>query len=83
MARLEALAIDRSEVLSVSDALIDHLTATSASKQFVGVATGLVTVEQFQEAGAPALMRLGELPAYLGLAAEQDGETNRTRVRLR
>jgi phosphoglycolate phosphatase-like HAD superfamily hydrolase len=69
LACLGELAIGRLRVLYVGDALMDHQAATSASLQFVGVATGFVTVEQFKEAGAPALGRLGELPAYLGLAA--------------
>jgi phosphoglycolate phosphatase-like HAD superfamily hydrolase len=69
LACLGALAIPRSQVLYVGDALMDHQAATSASIHFVGVATGLVTVEQFKEAGVPALGRLGELPAYLGLPA--------------
>jgi phosphoglycolate phosphatase-like HAD superfamily hydrolase len=68
LAHLGAMAIRRSQVLYVGDALMDYQAATSASLQFVGVATGLVTLEQFKEAGAPALGRLGELPAYLGLA---------------
>ena len=69
LARLGASAIQRSQVLYVGDALMDHQAAIGASLQFVGVATGFVTVEQFKEAGAPAIGRLGELPAYLGLVA--------------
>lgn len=68
LSRLGELAIPRSKVLYVGDALMDYQAATSASIHFVGVATGLVTVDHFKEAGATTIGRLGELPAYLGLA---------------
>jgi HAD superfamily hydrolase (TIGR01549 family) len=67
LARLAELGISRSEVLYVGDALMDHEAAVRAGIQFVGVATGFVSTEQFQGAGAPVITRLGDLPAYLGL----------------
>jgi phosphoglycolate phosphatase-like HAD superfamily hydrolase len=67
LARLAELGIRRSEVLYVGDALMDHEAAIHASIRFVGVATGFVGIEQFREAGAPAIARLGELLVYMGL----------------
>jgi phosphoglycolate phosphatase-like HAD superfamily hydrolase len=67
LARLAELGIEPSEVLYVGDATMDHEAATNAGILFLGVATGFVSVEQFQERGAAAISRLGELPAYLGL----------------
>jgi phosphoglycolate phosphatase-like HAD superfamily hydrolase len=69
LARLATLGISRSEVQYVGDALMDHQAAVNAGIQFVGVATGFVSLEQFHEVGALAIARLGELPAYLGLGA--------------
>jgi len=69
LSRLGELGIKRSNVLYVGDALMDHQAAINASIQFIGVATGFVTVEEFKEAGASAIARLGELPTYIGLAA--------------
>jgi phosphoglycolate phosphatase-like HAD superfamily hydrolase len=69
LARLAELGIQRSEVLYVGDALMDHEAAVHAGIRFVGVATGFVSIEQFQDAGASAIARLGELPAYIGLGA--------------
>ncbi|HEX8034943.1 MAG TPA: HAD hydrolase-like protein, partial [Ktedonobacterales bacterium] len=65
--RLEGLGIKRSEVLYVGDALMDYQAAIDASIQFVGVATGFVSFEQFKEVGAAAISRLGDLPAYIGV----------------
>jgi phosphoglycolate phosphatase-like HAD superfamily hydrolase len=69
LGRLAELGIGQSEVLYVGDALMDHEAAVSAGLQFMGVATGFVSIEQFQEVGAPAIARLDELPAYIGLGA--------------
>lgn len=67
LAHLAELGIRRSAVLYVGDALMDHEAAVHAGIQFVGVATGFMSIEQFQEVGASAIARLGELPAYIGL----------------
>jgi phosphoglycolate phosphatase-like HAD superfamily hydrolase len=67
LAHLAERSITPSEVLYVGDALMDHEAAAHAGLQFVGVATGFVSMEQFQEAGALAIAHLGELPAFLGL----------------
>jgi phosphoglycolate phosphatase-like HAD superfamily hydrolase len=67
LARLAELGIQRSHVLYVGDAIMDHEAATSAGIEFLGVATGFVSIDQFQGRGAQAISRLGELPAYLGL----------------
>jgi phosphoglycolate phosphatase-like HAD superfamily hydrolase len=67
--RLAELGIRRSEVLYVGDALMDHEAAVQAGIQFVGVTTGFVSIEQFQEVGVPVIARLGELAAYIGLGA--------------
>jgi len=67
LARLAGRGIRPSEVLYVGDALIDYQAAAHAGIQFVGVATGFVSIEQFQEAGASAIPHLGELPAFLRL----------------
>jgi phosphoglycolate phosphatase-like HAD superfamily hydrolase len=69
LAHLAALGICRSGVLYVGDALMDHGAAVNAGIQFVGVATGFVSIEQFQAGGGQAIARLGELPAYIGLEA--------------
>jgi phosphoglycolate phosphatase-like HAD superfamily hydrolase len=68
LARLAEVGIRRSEVLYVGDALMDHEAAVHAGIRFVGVATGFVSIEQFQAAGAPAIARLGQLPAHIGLS---------------
>lgn len=65
LVRLAELGIRRAEVLYVGDALMDHEAAVHAGIRFLGVATGFVSTEQFQEAGAPVIARLGELPAYI------------------
>lgn len=67
LARLAELGISRSEVLYVGDALIDHEAAVQAGIQFLGVTTGFVGIEQFQEVGALAITRLGELLVHIGL----------------
>ena len=67
LARLSELGIRGSEILYVGDAAMDHEAAVNAGIQFLGVATGFVSREQFQERGAQAINRLGELPAYLGI----------------
>lgn len=67
MLRLEGLGIQRSEVLYVGDALMDYQAAIDASIQFVGVATGFVSFEQFKDVSAAAISRLGDLPAYIGV----------------
>jgi HAD superfamily hydrolase (TIGR01549 family) len=67
LARLSELGIRGSEILYVGDAAMDHEAAVNAGIQFLGVATGFVSVEQFQERGAQAINRLGELPVYLGI----------------
>lgn len=48
---LDKVNIDRSDVVYVGDALIDHVAASTAGLQFIGVATGLVTAEQMLNAG--------------------------------
>jgi phosphoglycolate phosphatase-like HAD superfamily hydrolase len=65
LVRLGELGIARSGVLYVGDALMDFEAATNAGLQFVGVATGFVTIEQFQAVGAQVIARLGELPTLL------------------
>src|SRR5262245_24235031 len=67
LACLTGRGIRPSEVLYVGDALMDHEAAVHAGIRFVGVATGFVSIEQFQEAGASVIARLGELPAFLAL----------------
>jgi HAD superfamily hydrolase (TIGR01549 family) len=67
LARLAKLGIGRPDVLYVGDALMDYEASLHAGIQLVGVATGFVSIEQFQDVGAPAIARLGELPANIGL----------------
>jgi phosphoglycolate phosphatase-like HAD superfamily hydrolase len=67
LARLAELGIQSTEVLYVGDAIMDHDAAVSAGIRFLGVATGFISIEQFQARGADAVARLGELPAYVGV----------------
>lgn len=70
LARLAELNIARSEVVYVGDALMDYEAARDAGIQFLGVATGFVTIEQFKAAGAQAVARLGEVAAYIDVRHE-------------
>ena len=67
LARLAELGIHSFEVLYVGDAIMDHEAAVNAGIEFLGVATGFISIEQFQARGAEAIARLGEIPAYIGL----------------
>jgi HAD superfamily hydrolase (TIGR01549 family) len=67
LARLAELGIQRSEVVYVGDALMDYEAAKDAGIQFVGVATGFVSVERFHAAGAPAIAALANLLSQIGL----------------
>ena len=51
---LRTTGITPPEVVYVGDSLIDHAAAVGAGISFIGVATGLVSVEAFHEAGAVA-----------------------------
>jgi phosphoglycolate phosphatase-like HAD superfamily hydrolase len=53
--------IELSEVVYIADGLHDMKAAFGAGFSFIGVATGLVSIEDFQKAGAVAIPNLGEL----------------------
>jgi phosphoglycolate phosphatase-like HAD superfamily hydrolase len=58
---LELRGIRPREVLYVGDGLHDMAAAAGAGFNFAGVATGLVTLDQFQDAGGAAIRTLSEL----------------------
>jgi HAD superfamily hydrolase (TIGR01549 family) len=53
--------IQSEEVLYIGDALMDYYAARDADMGFIGVTTGLVTKEQFENEGAKAVGSLTEL----------------------
>jgi phosphoglycolate phosphatase len=53
------------ETLYIGDGIHDFNAAREAELKFIGVATGLVTVSDFEEAGAEAINDLSELPAIV------------------
>jgi phosphoglycolate phosphatase-like HAD superfamily hydrolase len=58
---IEARDIKRGEVLYVGDGLHDMKAALGAGFEFIGVETGLVTAEQFKEAGARSIPDVSHL----------------------
>jgi len=61
--------IEPSQVLYVADGLHDMAAAIGAGFNFAGVTTGLVTADQFSDAGAFALGSLAELLPDYGVKA--------------
>jgi phosphoglycolate phosphatase-like HAD superfamily hydrolase len=53
------------ETLYVADGLHDMRAAIGAGLNFIGVATGLVSLDEFHEAGVPAIKTLSELMPHL------------------
>lgn len=53
-------------IVYVGDALMDYCAARDAGLHFVGVTTGLITAQQFREAGAEHIVdRLSQLPELI------------------
>lgn len=65
--RLAGHGVEKAAIVYVGDALHDYHAARDAGISFVAVTTGLVSKDQFSEAGAPHIIdRLGKLPGILG-----------------
>lgn len=58
---LDAQKIKPAEVVYIGDGLHDMKAALGAGFGFIGVETGLVTAEQFKDAGAKSIPTIGEL----------------------
>ena len=62
---LKSQEIDPSEVPYVGDSLKDMDAALGAGLKFIGIATGLTTVEEFEKQGVPGVNKLSDLLIFL------------------
>lgn len=63
---LHALGIGKSEAVYVGDGTIDFLAARGAGLDFIGVTTGLTSVEEFEKEGVEKIIRdIRDLSTYV------------------
>jgi phosphoglycolate phosphatase len=68
--KLNAIFIHPKEVLFIGDSFYDMRAAQSAGLDFLGVATGMVTYDQFYKSFANVIKQLSDLPGFLAKQAD-------------